>query len=124
MDRRILIVTSSSASVVVVILILFFLLRPLKDYALDVDALKDNQNLFSTSRVILTNLGKMPLTNIVIDYGGKAVEKLAFLSPGEKVFLSPPATSPLKSVRVSADHGIIVIKDFRTPIKMPGMMGS
>jgi hypothetical protein len=98
-----------------------------KNYSVDVDPIKDNQNLFSTARVTVTNTGKLPLTNIVVNYGGTgtdAIQKLAFLSPGGKVLLSPPDSSTLQSVTVSADHGVSVIKAYRTPIKIPGMMGS
>jgi hypothetical protein len=88
--------------------------------------MKDNQYLFNTARVTLTNTGKLPLTNIEVNYGGSAnaIEKLALLSPGEKVLLSPPENSPLQSVTVTADHGLSVTKAYRTPWKIPGMMGS
>ena len=72
----------------------------------------------------------MPLTNIVVNYGGSisgganAIEKLASLSPGEKVLLSPPESSALQSVTVTAGHGLSVTKAYRTPFKIPGMMGS
>jgi hypothetical protein len=101
--------------------------KPTKDYAIDIDPIKDNQNLFNTARLTVTNAGKLPLTNIVVNYGGnsdKTVEKLASLSPGEKVLLSPPEGSTLQSVTVTADHGVSVTKAYRTPIKIPGMMGS
>ncbi len=94
-----------------------------KDYAISVDPIKDNQYLFSTARVMITNTGKLPLTNIVVNYGGK-VDKLTSLSPGENAMLSPPQNSTLNSVTVTADHGIIITKDYRTPLKIPGMMGS
>jgi len=44
------------------------------------------------------------------------------LSPGENAMLSPPSNdnSAVKSVTVTADHGIIVTKGYRTPIKIPG----
>jgi hypothetical protein len=98
-----------------------------KNYAIDIDPIKDNQNLFNTARVTVTNTGKLPLTNIVVNYGGagaNAIQKLAFLSPGEKALLSPPESSALQSVTVTADHGVSVTKAYRTPIKIPGMMGS
>ena len=90
-----------------------------KNYSIDVDPIKDNQNLFNTARVTVTNTGKLPLTNIVVNYGGtgaNAIEKLALLSP--------PESSTLQSVTVMADHGVSVTKAYRTPIKIPGMMGS
>ncbi len=114
-----------SAAIALLILVVFA--NPTKDFAIDIDPMKDNQNLFSTSRVTVANIGKMPLTNIVVNYGGSgnnAIEKIASLSPGEKVLLSPPSNSPLKSVTVTTDHGLSVTKDYRTPIKLPGMMGS
>ena len=78
------------------------------------------------------NTGKQPLTNIVVNYGGdgggidsKNIEKIDSLAPGAKIILSPPENSPLKSVTVTAaDQGISITKDYRTPIKIPGMMGS
>ncbi len=75
----------------------------------------------------VTNTGKLPLTNIIVNYGGSgthAIEKLVSLSPGEKVLLSPPENSTLQSVTVTADHGLSVTKAYRIPIKIPGMMGS
>jgi len=42
----------------------------------------------------------------------------------ENAMLSPPENSTLKSVTVTADHGLTVTKDYRTPLKIPGMMGS
>jgi hypothetical protein len=64
------------------------------------------------------------LTNIVVNYGGKVVDRLTSLSPGEKVFLSPPENSTLKSLTVTADHGLTVSKDFRTPLKISRKTGS
>ena len=117
------------ACVVVVSLILLFLVFAIatQNYAIDVDPIKDNQNLFNTARVSVTNTGKLPLTNIIVNYGGSgthAIEKLVSLSPGEKVLLSPPENSTLQSVTVTADHGLSVTKAYRIPFKIPGMMGS
>jgi hypothetical protein len=110
------------------VLILFVFSRPTRDYAIDIDPIKDSQNLFSTSRVTVANIGKLPLTNIIVNYGGgdtnKTSEKIASLLPGEKVLLSPPESSPLKSVTITTDQGLIITKGYRTPIKIPGMMGS
>jgi hypothetical protein len=109
------------------VLILFVFSKPTRDYAIDVDPIKDSQNLFSTSRVTVANIGRLPVTNILISYGGndnKSSERIASLLPGEKVLLSPPESSPLKSVTVTADQGLDITKGYRTPIKIPGMMGS
>jgi hypothetical protein len=131
MRHSLIFASISGASIVVAILLLFSVFAiATKDYAIDIDPIKDNQNLFNTARVTVTNTGKLPLTNIVVNYGGSisgganAIEKLASLSPGEKVLLSPPESSALQSVTVTAGHGLSVTKAYRTPFKIPGMMGS
>ena len=40
---------------------------------------------------MIANIGKLLLTNIVINYGSGKVDKLASLSPGENAMLSPPS---------------------------------
>ena len=124
--RRIFLYSAIGVGVVVVVTVfLFFSVFAVatQDYAFSVDPIKDNQYLFSTARVMITNTGKLALTNIVVNYGVK-VDKLTSLSPGENAMLSPPQNSTLKSVTVTADHGVTVTKDYRTPLKLPGMMGS
>src|SRR5919197_2209375 len=97
LQRHSIIVFASvgGATLVIAVMLLFSVFAvATKDYAIDVDPIKDNQNLFNTARVIVTNTGKLPLTNVVVNYGGSgggnAIEKLASLSPGEKALLSPP----------------------------------
>jgi len=130
MQRRLILASIGGASALALTVLLLFSVFAIstKDYAIDIDPIKENQNLFSTARVTLTNTGKLPLTNIAVNYGGSgsanAIEKLALLSPGEKVLLSPPENSPLQSVTVTADHGLSITKAYRTPLKIPGMMGS
>jgi len=123
--KRIFLFSAIGGGVAVVTVFLLFSVFAVatQDYAINVDPIKDNQYLFSTGRVMITNTGKLPLTNIVVNYGGK-VDKLTSLSPGENAMLSPPENSTLKSVTVTADHGLSVTKDYRTPLKIPGMMGS
>jgi hypothetical protein len=94
------------------------------NYKLEIDPLKDEQNLFSTARVTLTNTGKLPLTNLLINYGGQRTESLESISPGQKLLLSPPDNVPLDFVTVTTSEGINLTKTYRTPIKLPGMMGS
>ena len=96
---------------------------PTKDYSLEVDALKDEQSLFTNARVVLTNTGRLDLTNVVIDYGGPK-ETIDVIRPGEKTLRSPPEDAPLDSITVTADNGIKVVQKYRTPIKLPGMIGS
>ena len=93
------------------------------DFDLDIDALKEEQSLFTHTRVTLTNTGKQPLTNIKVDYGNKT-EIVSLLEPGQSFPLSPPAGSSLQRIIVTSDQGINITKEYRTPITMPGMMGS
>lgn len=94
------------------------------DYNLEIDPLKDEQNLFSTARVALSNTGKLPLTNVVVNYGGQSTESVESISPGEKLLLSPPENVALDFVTVTTNEGLNLTKMYRTPIKLPGMMGS
>ena len=94
-----------------------------KDYDLQVDALKETQSLFTHTRVSLTNTGKQPLTNIQVNYGNKT-ETIKSLEPGQSYPLSPPAGSDLQKIIVTSEQGNNITKEYRTPIKMPGMMGS
>jgi hypothetical protein len=93
-----------------------------QNYAVSVDPIKDTEGLTNTARVMIANIGKLPLTNIKVNYGSGKIDRLTSLSPGENAMLSPPSNdnSAVKSVTVTADHGIIVTKGYRTPIKIPG----
>ncbi|CAN5620321.1 hypothetical protein BH18THE1_BH18THE1_13730 [soil metagenome] len=113
------------AGVVSISIIIYFVIqyyqRP--DYVLEVDAMREDQSLFTNSRIILTNAGKEPITNVNVFYGVKN-ETIQTINPGEKISLSPPEGSNLNVVRIIADNGINITAGYRTPIKMPGMMGS
>ena len=114
-------VTIISAAVIITILLIS--ITPTKDYSIDVDAMKDEQSLFVNARITLTNTGREPLTNIVIYYGNQN-EVIKMINPGEKIYLSPPEGSRLDKVKVTANEGINVTKEYRRPIKLPGMIGS
>jgi hypothetical protein len=124
-------VVAAIAIILLMLMLSIFSYVAAKDYAIDIDPIKDEQNLFSTARVTVINTGKQPLTNIVINYEGdggtnsKNIEKINSLAPGAKIILSPPENSPLESVTVTAlDQDVSITKDYRTPLKIPGMMGS
>ena len=114
----------SVAGVVLLSILVYFVIqyyqRP--DYSLQVDAMREDQSLFTNSRIILTNAGKQPVTNVVVFYDIKN-ETIHTINPGDKISLSPPEGSNLNAVRIIADHGINITTGYRTPIKMPGMMG-
>jgi hypothetical protein len=108
---------------VTLITILLISIIPTKDYSLDVDAIKDEQSLFVNARITLTNTGRQPLTDVVVNYGNRN-EFIKMINPGEKIYLSPPEGSRLDIVEVTAKEGIKVAKEYRKPIKLPGMIGS
>ena len=93
------------------------------EFDLEIDALKEEQSLFTHTRATITNTGKQPLTNINVNYGNKS-ETVRNLEPGQSYPLSPPAGSDLQRIIVTSEQGINITKEYRTPIKMPGMMGS
>lgn len=93
------------------------------EFDLEIDALKEEQSLFTHTRATITNTGKQPLTNLEVNYGNKS-ETVRNLEPGQSYPLSPPAGSDLQRIIVTSEQGINITKEYRTPIKIPGMMGS
>lgn len=122
---RLVVIMAAGLGTVSAIMVGLILLStiPTENYSLDVDPMKDEQSLFVNVRVVLTNTGKMPLTNLRVDYGS-TTESVSRLDPGQKMSLSPPSGSNLNTVVVSTSEGINVTKDYRKPIKLPGMIGS
>lgn len=122
---RLAFVVAIAAGIVAVALIAMFASAlPTKDYDLSVDALKDEQSLFTNARVVVKNTGKLPLTNVLIDYGSEKEPVIPVLQPGQTMNFSPPEEAQLDHVTVTADHGIHIVQPYRTPIKLPGMIGS
>ena len=78
------------------------------------------------SRVVLKNTGKQALNDIYIVYDNNKnlTENLLRIEPGQTVILSPPQGALLNSVSVFTGEGISIDKAFRSPIKLPGMIGS
>jgi hypothetical protein len=122
---RLIVIMAAGLGTVSAIMVGLFLLStiPTENYSLDVDPMKDEQSLFINARVILTNNGKLPLTNLLVDYGS-TTESVSSLEPGQKVSLSPPSGSNLDKVVVSTNEGLNVTKEYRQPVKLPGMIGS
>jgi hypothetical protein len=115
--------------IIPIILVTIFILNNIgfssekNEFDLNIDALKEEQSLFTHTRATITNTGKQPLTDINVNYGNKS-ETVPLLEPGQSYPLSPPAGSDLQKIIVTSEQGINITKEYRTPIKMPGMMGS
>jgi hypothetical protein len=110
---------------VAIVVILLIEQGPTEKYAIFLDPFKDKQPLVIEIHVTVENVGKESLTNVKVDYGGSSKpDIIPLLKPGEKVILSPSAGSDLQEVTVTTDQGVSITKPYRTPINMPGMMGS
>lgn len=122
---RLAFVVAAAVGIVAVALIAMFASAvPTKDHDLSVDALKDEQSLFTNARVIVKNTGRLPLTNLLVDYGGAKEPVISIIQPGETINFSPPEGVQLNSVTVTAEPGINIVQEYRTPWKLPGMIGS
>lgn len=122
--RTILVVALAAGIIAVTLIAIIASTIPTKDYDLSVDALKDEQSLFTNARVVIKNTGRLPLTNILVDYGTEKEPLIPVLQPGEMRNLSPPEGTLLDTVSVTAEPGIMIVQEYRAPIKLPGMIGS
>lgn len=122
--RMVLVLAIAAGIIVIAIVAMLASAIPTRDYQLSVDALKDEQSLSTDARVVLKNTGRLPLTNVIVDYGSEREPAIAVLLPGESIPLSPPEGARLDIVTVTAEPGIKVVQEYRTPIKLPGMIGS
>lgn len=122
---RLAFVVATAAGIVAVALIAMLVSAlPTKDYDLSVDALKDEQSLFTDARIVVKNIGRLPLTDVLVDYGGQKEPVIPVLQPGETMNFSPPEDAQLDQVTVTAEPGIQIVQPYRAPIKLPGMIGS
>jgi hypothetical protein len=122
--RTALVLAVAAGIIAVAIIAMVASALPTKDYDLSVDALKDEQSLFTNARVVLKNTGRLPLTNVLVDYDGQKEPIIPVMQPGETLTMSPPENVQLDSVTVTAEPGIKIVQAYRTPIKLPGMIGS
>jgi len=85
-------------------------------YNVTVDPIIIKDEMGIETHVTIKNTGTNVLTNVVIHYGNTAKPDIVpILNPGEKISLSPPDGSELGKVRVTADQGIDITKEYRTP---------
>jgi hypothetical protein len=122
--RIALIVIIATGIIAAALVAMFASAIPTKDYDLSVDALKDEQSLFTNARVVIKNTGRLPLTNVLVDYGSEIEPPIGVLQPGDTQTLSPPDGVQLDQVTVTAEPSIEVVQVYRTPWKLPGMIGS
>lgn len=122
--RTVALAAIAGGIVAVALIIMFASAIPTEDYALSVDALKDEQSIFTDARVVVKNTGRLALTNVQVDYGSENEPPIAVLQPGESRTMSPPEGVQLDSVVVTAEPDISIVQKYRTPIKLPGMIGS
>lgn len=97
------------AAVVIAIVVLLTFHGSTSQYSLYVDARTESGDGISESHVTILNSGSTSLTNVNVDYGGYT-DKIPILKPGDRVILSPPASS--KMVTVTDDQGVTVTKPF------------
>lgn len=116
-----------TAAIILTILVLSVFSVTKEKYAIDVQAVKDEEDLFNTARVAIANTGTLPLTNVIVNYGTAAgnnnnnIDKIALLQPGQKIWLSPPSNIPIKSIKITTDQGISVTKQYESTLKIPGI---
>ena len=122
--RIALIVIIAAGIIAVALVAMFASALPTKDYDLSVDALKDEQSLFTNARVVIKNTGRLPLTNVLVDYGSNREPPIDVLQPGETLTLSPSEGVQLDQVTVTAEPSIKIVQPYRAPWKLPGMIGS
>ncbi|HJU34699.1 MAG TPA: hypothetical protein VJ695_06235 [Nitrososphaera sp.] len=122
--RIALIVIIAAGIIAVALVAMFASALPTRDYDLSVDALKDEQSLFTNARVVIKNTGRLPLTNLYVDYGSEREPRIDILQPGDALTLSPPEGAQLDQVTVTAEPNIEIVQSYRTPWKLPGMIGS
>ena len=94
----------------------FLPIIPTEKYSMSVDPIMVRDEMGTETHVAIKNTGMNALTNIVVRYGGTAKSDIIpTLNPGEKISLSPPEGSELEQVIVTADQGINITKEYRTP---------
>lgn len=95
------------------------------EYALEVDATRDTTDISGTMyRIRVINVGTERLTGITAELGAGDVQHKDTLEPGQKFYFYPAPETPPDTIRVTANEGIEVVTDYRTPAKTIGLPGA
>jgi hypothetical protein len=93
-------------------------------YALEVDATRDTTDISGTLyRIRVANIGSDRLTGISAEMGAGDVQTKEFLDPGQTYYFYPNPDTLRPTIRVTANEGIDVTADYRTPTKVLGLPG-
>lgn len=117
----------AAVAVVAVMLILYFMRQEINrvPYALEVDATKDSTDMAGTHyRIKVTNIGTNPVSNISVYMGQNDIQRLNSLAPDQTWFFYPRPDTYISTVGISADNGINITADYRSPFKGLGLPGS
>jgi len=119
------------AAAVAAIIILLLVLGPQQgvavasngDYSMGVRAIKDEQDVYTSYQVIISNIGKKPLNNTIVyfDESDKKFQNIAVINPGEEISVSPPPDASTDHVKVTADYGLNITKQYSTEFRIPGL---
>lgn len=94
-------------------------------YALEVDATRDTTDISGTLyRIRVANVGSQRLTGISAEMGAGDVQTRDFLDPGQTYYFYPNPDTLSPTIRVTANEGIEIITDYRTPTKTLGLPGT
>lgn len=116
MRSKTMLIGVSSGIVAIVSYVVFSVFVNIQDYDVEIDAIKV-QDLVEISNVRITNTGKLPLTELVVDMGEGDIQRFDSLEPGKTIWVSPRAQN-LVSVTLTTNEGIVATRDFREPITM------
>jgi hypothetical protein len=94
-------------------------------YALEVDATRDTTDISGTLyRIRVANVGSERLTGISAEMGAGDVQTREFLDPGQTYYFYPNPDTLRPTIRVTANEGIDMTTDYRTPTKALGLPGT
>lgn len=95
------------------------------EYALEVDATRDTTDISGTLyRIRVANVGTERLTGITAELGAGDVQHLEALESGQNFYFYPSPETPPTTIRITANEGIEVMTDYRTPAKTIGLPGA